>query len=150
LMFMYGGIEDFGVVTIYGEIDLKRINDLAQVIEKNGQAWFDAFENIATEEIIFDGNASEIEAKKNEFVDADLQLRVYPNPAVDYVNLEALKGGDDTYELGFYSILGEPIQNVGKVNLPYKLALKDVPAGSYFVRITNEAGAFKNYKIVKR
>lgn len=150
LTVMYGSQNDFGLVTIYGEIDVRRIKDLAEVIQKNGQEWFATFDNIAKDEIVFDSNASQMESRKNSFFDAELQLNIYPNPAVDFVNLEAVKGGDDFYELTFYSLLGEPIQQVGQVNLPYKLALKDVPAGSYFIRITNAKGAFKNYKIVKR
>lgn len=152
LMVMFASPEEFGVVTIFGEIDIKRIKDLATVIEKNGQAWFDIFENIATEEIVFGGDSGNGFAAKKQAITkiGELELSVYPNPAVDHVMLAAVKGGGQQYELSFYSLIGEPIRNVGKVDLPYRLALEDVPAGAYFVRITDEAGAFKNFKIVKQ
>jgi len=35
------------------------------------------------------------------------------------------------------------------VNLPYTLQFNDLPSGAYFIRLTNEAGVYKNFRIVK-
>ncbi|NNE29706.1 MAG: DUF4252 domain-containing protein [Saprospiraceae bacterium] len=148
LAVMFASGNDLGVVTIFGEIDLKSITSLAKAIENNGKAWFEVFENIAAEEIVFSGNAQNRENNNSGILSEELNLRVYPNPARDFINLQPEKGSTGLYELGFYSLLGEPIQASTKVSLPHQLLLKDVPSGSYFLRITDEAGQFKNFKIV--
>jgi len=151
LMAMFNAENEFGVITIFGEIELQSITDLAAVMEKNGKAWFDHFENMSEDAIVFD-----LAAKPGDQVSTpqvlsakDLNIRIYPNPAVDHVMLEALEDKGEKYEIAFYSLLGEKLEDLGKLNLPYRLELNDFPKGTYFVRITNASGKFKNYKIVK-
>ncbi len=145
LVAMFSDLDKFGIFTIYGDLELQAMRDLATVIEENGEAWFKTFEKLDTNPIIFGAENSKGETLSNE----DLAISIYPNPATDFVMLKSLNDSDANFTIGFYSLLGDQIQADKKVQLPYQLELKDVPQGSYFVRITNAAGEFRNYKIVK-
>ena len=142
-----GGKENFFLATIYGEIDLKKLSRLTEVIKQNKNEWFDIFQNIESDELVF-GKAKTTNKSKSQSSE-DIQVNVFPNPASDHVQLEAKGLSGTEYELQFFSIIGEPIKNMGTVTLPYRLELKDLPSGAYFLRLTNESGAFKNYRIVK-
>ncbi|MFK7810137.1 MAG: DUF4252 domain-containing protein [Saprospiraceae bacterium] len=146
-----GSSEQFFMGTLYGDIDLKSISRLTKVIQKQGKDWFNVFENIDSEELIFD--KAKARNKKNQQTNTtaneEMAITVFPNPVSDYVRLEAKDQTNESYEVQFFSSIGEPIKNLGKVNLPYEIQLADLPAGAYFVRLTNAEGAFKNYRIIK-
>ncbi len=145
-----GGSKEFLMATLYGEIDLKNISRLTKVIQKQGDEWFEVFENIDSEELVFSGAKSNGKTKQSKAAtDEKIAINVFPNPVSDYVRLEAKDGKDESYNVQFFSIIGEPIKTVGKVNLPFEIRLEDLPSGAYFVRLTNAAGDFKNYRIVK-
>ena len=150
MMVMFNSKKEFGVFTIFGDLDIKRIRDIGDVIRKNGKAWFDVFENISQETIVFNPDSKQDDVSKPiENFDAELDLAIYPNPAVDHVMLTRKSGKNNAVQLGFYTLIGEEILSMQKVQLPYRLNMDAIPAGSYFVRITTETGFFKNYKIVK-
>ncbi len=144
-----GDKNHFLLATIYGEIDLKNISRLASAIQNNGKEWFRVFENIDSEELVFNGAKGRSEKRNKKATADDLSFNVYPNPVSDYVQLEAIGTSDTEYQLEFFTIMGESVKNVGKVNLPYKVQLEDLPSGAYFLRLTNADGVFKNYRIVK-
>ncbi len=144
-----GDKNHFLLATIYGEIDLKNISRLASAIQNNGKEWFRVFENIDSEELVFNGAKGRSEKRNKKATADDLSFNVYPNPVSDYVQLEAIETSDTEYQLEFFTIMGESVKNVGKVNLPYKVQLEDLPSGAYFLRLTNADGVFKNYRIVK-
>jgi len=146
-----GGTKEFLMATLYGEIDMKNISRLTKVIQKQGREWFEVFENIDSEELVFNGaeTKGKTKAKKESKLNEKIAINVFPNPVSDYVRLEAKNGKDESYTVQFFSIIGEPIKNVGEVSLPFEIRLEDLPSGAYFVRLTNAAGDFKNYRIVK-
>ena len=151
LTIVVGDEQQFLLATLYGEIELKNISRLTSVIKNNGKDWFDIFENIDSDELVFNGSQSKKSSayNKDKQLADDISIKVFPNPVSDYVQLENAGLSGATYELEFFSIIGEPIKKVGQVNLPYKVHLTDLPSGAYFLRLTNTEGAFKNFRIVK-
>jgi len=150
MMAMFHSENEFGVFTIFGDLDLHRISDIREVIRKNGKAWFDVFENISKESLVFDPNSDITQVEKQELhFDTDLDINIFPNPAIDHVMLTQESGKNESVQLGFYTLIGEEVLSLDKVQLPYRLNLNDIPSGSYFVRITTTDGVFKNFKIVK-
>jgi len=150
MMVMFNSANEFGVFTIFGDLDIKRVGDIGDVIRKNGKAWFDVFENISQETLVFNPSVdSEQNVRPVERFDSDLDLTIFPNPAIDHVMLTRKSGENQSVQLGFFTLIGEEILALDKVQLPYRLDINDIPSGSYFVRIANDDGAFKNFKIVK-
>lgn len=151
LTIIAGGSKEFLMATLYGEIDLKNISRLTKVIQKQGKGWFEIFDNIDSEELVFAGAKNRDKSKATKQINRSekIAINVFPNPVSDYVRLEAKDGNNENYTVQFFSIIGEPIKNVGEVSLPFEIRLEDLPSGAYFVRLTNEAGDFKNYRIVK-
>ena len=142
----------FVLASIYGEIDLSSISNLAEVIKKNGKDWFKAFKNVDSEELVFehpDKSPTELENKTSKTSLNNLNLSIFPNPATKYINISSENGVHAELEVAFYSLLGQPIQNVGTVTLPYKVELSNLPAGAYFLRLTDKEGTFRNFRIVK-
>ncbi len=144
---------NFVLASIYGEIDLASISRLAEVIKKNGKDWFDVFKNVDTEKLVFGNQPSKSPTiLKNNISKTnlnDLNLSIFPNPATKYIHITTDNGVDAELEVAFYSLLGQPIQKVGIVTLPYKLELDNLPAGAYFLRLTDNEGKFRNFRIVK-
>ncbi len=150
MMAMFSSENEFGVFTIFGDLDINRVSDIGDVIRKNGKAWFDVFENVSQEDLVFTSPYSQGDKTiPSQRIDAELDLTIYPNPAVDHIMLTSRSGEKNAVQLGFYTLIGEEILALDNVQLPYQLNLNEIPAGSYFVRITTDTGAFKNYKIVK-
>ena len=150
LMAMFTSDQEFGVISIFGEIELQSILDLAQVMEKNGKAWFDHFENMSDDAIVLDkATSSGKKSSEQILLNNGLSVRIYPNPAVDHINIESLSDENEEFEISFYSLLGEQLKDLGKVQMPLRLEVRDFPIGAYFVRITSSDGTFMNYRIVK-
>ena len=148
-----GEENNFVIGSIYGEIDLASISKLADVIRDKEHNWFDLFKNVDTEELVFGEQPTNSDgALKNNISKTslnNLQLRIFPNPATDFINIAPEGGVHVEMEVGFYSLLGEKVQHIGKVQLPYRVKLNELPAGAYFLRLTDEAGVFRNFRIVK-
>lgn len=146
--------KDFVIASLYGQIDLASISRIMEVMRNGGGEWFNIFGNIHEEEIVVNtaptitknGTTTKLSAVSIN----DLSLNIFPNPATEFIFIEAKNAASAEMEIGFYSLLGKEIRNYGKANLPYKLELKDLPAGTYFLRLTDKSGDFKNFKIVNK
>ncbi|MEM9920179.1 MAG: DUF4252 domain-containing protein [Bacteroidota bacterium] len=143
--------ESFLLITIFGEIDLENITNLAGVMQSNGAKWSRVFQNIDSDELVFGpaGEGRPIWPSDDKAPEADFNIEVFPNPAEKYVRLIPTDAAEAVYDLEFFSLLGESVKQVGKVSLPYRLEVEDLPSGAYFLRLTNTAGQFRNYRIVK-
>ena len=153
LTMLAGDAEKFFLATLYGELNLKELSRLTKVLKEEGVKWFNIFENIDSDELVFGGanptpNKSNLNGL-NQLGADEINIEVFPNPVGDFVRLQSIDGADTEYELEFFSIIGEPIKNIGTIQLPYKVALEDLPSGAYFLRLTKADGKFKNYRIVK-
>ena len=147
-----GGQRHFIIASLYGDIDVPTIMQFSKVLRKStiNKAWFELIEDQQTKELRFNadqlGDATLTIGKENmQFED----ITVYPNIVQDQVQIRDTKGNNDVYQLTFYTLLGEPIQMKDQVTLPYTLEFNNLPAGAYFIRLTNPSGAYKNFRIVK-
>lgn len=147
LSILVGADHNFMVATLYGDIDLKALSAITTVLEKNGKAWFNHFENIATEELTF--GVQSAKTRSEPTWDDDLGIKIFPNPASTFIRLEAKDTNSDPYQVEFYSLIGEQLQATQKVQLPHQINLSDLPTGTYVVRLIAPDGRFKNYRIIK-
>lgn len=141
-----GETDRFVLASIYGDIDLKNISRLGQVIREEKEEWFKLFNHLEEEHLVFDRNANDETSKT--YLD-DLALTIYPNPASDHINIASEKEKDATLDISFFSLMGQPLQEMQQVQLPYRLELAQLPAGTYFVRLTDNNGQFRNFRVVK-
>ncbi len=145
-----GGGEQFILASLYGEIDLPHIMHFGKVLKNNSQDWFELVEDGQTKELVF---------KKDQLGQSTLTLnsdsekfediQVYPNVVLDKVNIKDQANNTGSYQLEFFSLMGESIQKMDQVTLPYTLKFNDLPSGAYFLRLTNSEGTYKNFRIVK-
>ena len=122
-----------------------------EVMKNGGGDWLGNFNNLHSEEIVI-GKPTVQQQNSSALSKVsinDISLNIYPNPATDYINIATEEGVASKMTVGFYSLLGKEIQTIGQVDLPYKMDLKTLPGGTYFLRITDESGTYKNFKVVK-
>ncbi len=147
-----GGQENFIIASLYGDIDVPTVMQFSKVLRTNkvSKDWFELIEDKQTKELRF--NANQLGATTLTIGEKNMQFKditVFPNIVKDQVQIKDAKGNIDAYQLTFYTLLGEPIQMQDQVTLPYTLELNNLPAGAYFIRLTNLSGAYKNFRIVK-
>lgn len=93
----------------------------------NTPAYF-CMDNITTQDVV--SNVSELEPS--------ISLSLYPNPAVDYIQIETAETGNKVW--GVYSISGELLESGEFYNEKQHISLAHLPNGSYFVKVLTEAG----------
>lgn len=148
------GEEDvFVLASIYGIIDLANLSNIMNILREDKKEWFDMFQNIDSEELVFEGDdknqSSTLEKRAAVTSINDLRLRIFPNPATELINISTTDNVTTEMEVTFYSLEGREIRKIGKVPLPYQVRLAELPAGAYFLRLTDSEGVFKNFRIVK-
>ncbi|MEM6319782.1 MAG: DUF4252 domain-containing protein [Bacteroidota bacterium] len=143
--------DQFVIASIFGKIDLSSLTSLSRLGKKGGANWMKNFSNLEGEELIFT-NSSNTNVKSSTSTTSlnDLSINIFPNPASEYLQIGTESGVDAKVEVAFYSISGKAIQNVGRVSLPHRVAIKNLPTGTFFLRLTDEEGMFRNFKIVKQ
>ena len=147
-----GGQEHFVIASLYGDIDVPSIMRFSKVLKTNkvNKDWFELIEDKQTKELRFNG--SELGNPTLTIGENNMQFKditVYPNIVQDRVQIKDAQGKGAAYQMTFYSLLGEPIQQIDQVTLPHTLEFNNLPAGAYFIRLTNKAGAYKNFRLVK-
>lgn len=82
-------------------------------------------------------------------VEGTHDLTVYPNPAVNEVTIE-LAGftGGGTLSLSILDILGKEIRRMPYDHSPFQLALNEMSAGIYFLRITDSKNEFQRLLVL--
>ncbi|MEP1034878.1 T9SS type A sorting domain-containing protein [Ekhidna sp.] len=82
----------------------------------------------------------------------DAKISIYPNPAVEFIVVQ-VDGDFDNAEFELNSMIGNKLQikpeevGIGK----YKIQVKDLATGYYFLIVKDEAKRFKKaYKFLKR
>jgi len=124
---------------------------LGKNLQHNCQDWVELVEKDNTKELVF--KADKIGQSSILTLDQDLakfeDIRVYPNVVIDKVNIQDKAAADGKYQLEFFSLLGAPIQTIEQVQLPHTMEFNDLPSGTYFIRLTNAKGGYKNFRIVK-
>ncbi len=80
----------------------------------------------------------------------DMKVNVYPNPAGEFVNIDIEGKGSEILTVELFTLSGEKVL-IKKDFITEKyqqLQLKDLPAGTYILKIMNN-DKMKTYKIVK-
>ena len=101
------------------------------------------------------GQNQEAVAYVPEKTDFDLSksITVYPNPAIDYINIKLSTLEAATAKITVYTILGSELQ-VEKETVndhEVRIRVKDIAAGYYLIAIRDEQIHFKaTYKFLKR
>ncbi len=82
----------------------------------------------------------------------DAQISIYPNPAIEFIVVQ-VEGSFDNAQFELTSMIGNKLQikpeevGIGK----YKIQVKDLASGYYFLVVKDEAKRFKKaYKFLKR
>jgi len=143
--------KDFFIASLYGNIDIASLSRVLTVLKNGNMKWIQNFEHLHNGEIVVSGSkgGTKPSLNTNSIDFNDLQLSIFPNPAADFINVTAKNGQAADLKIAFYSLSGKEIQDIGAVELPYKVGLNDLPTGTYFLRLTDQEGQFKNFKIVK-
>jgi aminopeptidase YwaD len=76
-------------------------------------------------------------------------VKLYPNPATDYVNLHLPAAVLYNNEVGIYDIYGKLCKTFTMNELSTRIQVSDLVSGVYFIRLQNEQGAVINTKFVK-
>jgi len=76
------------------------------------------------------------------------ELVLYPNPAVDYINLDF--GENKSYEIKIFDIHGKQMFYDKMSNQQYVLDVSSYAAGNYFVKVIDEDGGFLTAKFIKK
>jgi|SRR5690554_434647 len=79
----------------------------------------------------------------------DILLTAYPNPTTDYLTLElnAVTYSDVTYQL--FDIHGRLLRSHKITDNHTQIAMSDLPAAVYFVKVSQGNNEVKTFKIVK-
>jgi len=92
-----------------------------------------------------------------DFGDASLEVKnrieLYPNPAVEYINVEIKESDLKSTFIILHNIIGNIIEiKPEKVSEnKYRLDIKDLPAGYYLLSVKDPATKFyRTYKFLKR
>lgn len=132
------GAWDNGWYTPQGKFDWKAIDRMEIVSEhgalQNVKFWFDQIRvtNLSTTAVA-------------EGMD-HLKLKIFPNPTRDFVILETAKKGELTYQI--VDGLGRVLE-VGQFNQRTQINVAMLPAGLYFIKVSDQKQTFSTWKIVK-
>jgi len=146
-----GGGDHFVLASLYGEIDLPNILQFSKILKQNNFDWFEMVEDGQTKELVF--KVDKIDQPSTITLNSETEkfedIKVFPNVVLDKVNINDKANNNGVYQVEFFSLMGESIQKIDKVTLPYTLKFNDLPSGAYFLRLTTNNGVYKNFRIVK-
>ncbi|HRP89335.1 MAG TPA: T9SS type A sorting domain-containing protein [Edaphocola sp.] len=98
-------------------------------------------------QVDFDGTSTYSTIRVLQF-SGSKAIKVYPNPAGDYVTITGLDGQN---EIMLSNVLGQVISKTKNNNASTKqIDLKDLPASMYMITIKSESGSLSTFKIVKQ
>jgi len=76
-------------------------------------------------------------------------VKLYPNPATDYIDLQLPASVRYNNEIGIYDIYGKLCKTFIMNEMQARIQISDLVSGVYFIRLQNEQGVFINTKFVK-
>ena len=89
----------------------------------------------------------------NEPLSKSINLKVFPNPAVDFINILIEDIDVNTVKIELYNMEGKLISNEQWENTgsPYQLQLSNFSSSQYILRVIDEKnGKINSFKIIKR
>jgi hypothetical protein len=96
-------------------------------------------------ELLFKNSNTNIE----QVLVSDAQLSVYPNPAVDVLNINISNASFKNSNVTITNISGQELINTNMSGTNTQINIEGLSNGIYFVNITNENGFNKTVKFVK-
>jgi hypothetical protein len=74
--------------------------------------------------------------QKEQLMESEISLKVYPSPATDFINIEITPVDTDRLILELYNISGVKVLSKLAVNQPVlQVNIHDIPSGIYFLKI---------------
>jgi hypothetical protein len=126
LLLIFGTTTEFGVVNMWGEIDLKHLRKMTETFQVQGMKFFD-----------------------NDLAEAGRAVKLYPNPVSSGDNAtlevsETLKGGTlEVFDINGKQVLSEVIGNTTS-----EVRLSGLNSGSYVLKITVDNAKVYSEKII--
>ncbi len=84
---------------------------------------------------------------------ATKSIKLYPNPATDFVSLRMETASASHVQLTLHNIIGNALEVESEIvdDNEVRLKVKDLPAGYYLLSVKDESSGFKGvYKFLKR
>ncbi len=79
---------------------------------------------------------------------SDINIKVYPNPATDFVNIKV--NGFDEMSYQVFDINGSLIENKEIIDLKTTISFENLSSATYIVRILKRETEITTYKIIKK
>jgi len=99
------------------------------------------------------GSQSDFPSFGNASLEVNNKIEIYPNPAVDYINIEIRESKLTETHIVLHNIIGNKIEILPEkiAGNKYRLEVKDLPPGYYLLSIKDPANDFnRTYKFLKR
>ena len=96
---------------------------------------------------------SDFPAFENTSFELENRIEIYPNPAVDFVNIEIKESSLTNTQIVLHNIIGNKIEIIPEkiMDNKYRIDVKDLSPGYYLLSIKDPAVEFsKTYKFLKR
>lgn len=97
--------------------------------------------------------AQELEAGRPEKTDLSKSVSIYPNPAIDFINVKLAEFNAHEAKVTLYNILGNEISSETEVvdDHMVRVRVKELATGYYLVAVHDEQTKFKGtFKFLKR
>lgn len=110
-------------------------------IALEGIAWYGCSINV-DDVLVKSGTLSTSESDKQKTT-----LKVYPNPASDFVNIKSEKR---ISEVSVFDLAGKQVNYIKEDNTEVKISLQRLPAGTYIIQTKTSDGILSSQKFIKK
>ncbi|MEP2771556.1 MAG: T9SS type A sorting domain-containing protein [Fulvivirga sp.] len=102
---------------------------------------------------IFAQGVGELDRFSNELLDSKNEVKLFPNPSVEYLNVTIANSDLENVTFTVHNIIGNvvevEVEEVGEND--FKVNVKDLPTGYYLLAIKDEKKHFREtYKFLKK
>jgi hypothetical protein len=92
--------------------------------------------------------------RKEQLMESEISLKVYPSPATDFINIEITPADTGRLILELYNISGVKVLNNVTIYQPIlQLNVSDIPSGIYYLKVfqpSSKDQLFRVEKIIKQ
>jgi hypothetical protein len=92
--------------------------------------------------------------RKEQLMESEISLKVYPSPATDFINIEITPADTGRLILELYNISGVKVLNTVTIYQPIlQLNVSDIPSGVYYLKVfqpSSKNQLFKVEEIIKQ
>ena len=85
----------------------------------------------------------------NELSNISLTYKVYPNPTVEFLDLDIADGSTEHLSLSITDINGKVLLQNDIIENKTKISMQSFTTGTYFLQITDKNKKLKTFKIIK-